>query len=273
MVVGGFWATLNDSALPNSPHRRAPERHFGDVPACCLGLATVPPVSGLTVVLVHGGWHAAWCWEWLTPLLDETGIRHVTLDLPFAGHESDVAATTSLLDEIDGPKILVGHSYGGLVISGAAQDRTDVAHLLYVAAFLCPSDRAVLEDLAGVQDPIPVFAAARFANGSWLIDSSKASEVFYAECPREIAAEACSRLRPFGTTDAVRALGEPWRTVPSTYVVCARDRAIRPDAQRHMAQLASHVIEMDTDHSPFISRRERLRALIDDVHGSIETDP
>ena len=97
----------------------------------------------LTVVLVHGAWHGPWCWEALTPYLDEAGIAHVEVDLPFTGHDDDVAATGAVLDAIAGRKVLVGHSYGGLVISGAGAGRSDLSHLVYVCAFIGVSVRAL----------------------------------------------------------------------------------------------------------------------------------
>src|SRR4051794_4806797 len=87
-----------------------------------------------TAVLVHGAWHGAWCWEKLTPLLDEASVPWQALDLPLSSLEDDAAAVHKVLDAIEGPAVLLGHSYGGAVISQAG-DHPAVEHLVYLCAF------------------------------------------------------------------------------------------------------------------------------------------
>ena len=102
-----------------------------------------------TIVLVHGAWHGAWCWERLTPLLDDAGVTSIAVDLP--GHGNDRGPFTDLhgdadrvretLDDVDGDVVLVGHSYGGCVITDAGA-HPDVRHLVYVAAFPLDADES-----------------------------------------------------------------------------------------------------------------------------------
>jgi len=227
----------------------------------------------VTVVLVHGAWHGPWCWEEVTPLLDAVGVAHVEVDLPFTGHEHDVATTRSILDGIAGRKVLAGHSYGGLVISGAGDGRSDLAHLVYVCAFMLEKDETVFDSLSRVED-LPhtrVLDAIRtHDDGTSSIDPDHAVAAFYERCPTESADRAIERLRPMhGSSTAASCLGAPWRTVPSTYVLCEHDQAIPIQAQRSMASHATQTVALDTDHSPFVSMpNETAQLLIDIANGA-----
>jgi len=102
-----------------------------------------------TFVLVHGAGHGAWCWERTERDLAARGHSSVAVDLPLTSLEEDAAAVSECLDSLDGQAILVGHSYGGLVISKAAGDRTDVEQLVYVAAVLVDADESILTLASG----------------------------------------------------------------------------------------------------------------------------
>ena len=213
-----------------------------------------------TVVLVHGAWHGPWCWAKVTPPLEAAGVPHAEVELPFTGHDDDIAATRSALDSIDGMKVLVGHSYGGLVISGAGEGRSDVAHLVYLCAFLVQPGETILEELARVPD-LPAAkvldAIVGHDDGTSSIDPDHAVAAFYALSPPEAARDAIGWLRPMnGESVLSRCRGAPWRQIPSTYVLCEQDQAIPVEGQRHMATNTTNRIVLDTDHSPFLSRPE-----------------
>jgi pimeloyl-ACP methyl ester carboxylesterase len=219
-------------------------------------------------VLVHGVCHGGWCWSQVAERLVERGHDVVAVDLPLTSLEDDAAEVRRALDAAPAPVVLVGHSYGGLVISMAAGGRTDVRHLVYVAAVM----------LDGDDDP-----GARFAefppttlfqgdivtdDGRLVIPPDHAIVSFYAECDPDVAQAAAERLRP----TALACLGtptgaEPWRTVPSTYVLCERDQAIHPDLQRWMSTRARTVVTFDTDHSPFFSMPDELTEVLASVDG------
>ncbi|MDW3218619.1 MAG: alpha/beta hydrolase [Acidimicrobiales bacterium] len=226
----------------------------------------------VTVVLVHGAWHGSWCWEHVTPLLDAGGVAHVEVDLPFTGHEHDVAVTRSVLDGVAGPKVLVGHSYGGLVISGAGEGRSDLAHLVYLCAFMPDRGETIFDSLSRVED-LPhakVLDAIRtHEDGTSSIDPAHGVAAFYERCPAGLADRAIERLRPMhGSSTSATCLGAPWRSVSSTYVLCEQDQAIPIEAQRSMASNATRTVVLDTDHSPFVSRPdETAQLLIDIAHG------
>ncbi len=214
-----------------------------------------------TYVLVHGVAHGAWCWERTRTDLTAAGHRVLALDLPLTSLEDDAAVVVRALDDIDGPVILVGHSYGGLVISRAADGRDDVDHLVYVAAILLAADE-VATDVMTHYPPMRLHAAIRIADdGTFTVAPEDAVAAFYAECDATAAAEAVSRLRPTALAGMMTPPGgEPWQEIPTTYVVCERDEAVHPDSQRDMAARADHTVTLDTDHSPFLSRPEPFLA-------------
>jgi pimeloyl-ACP methyl ester carboxylesterase len=218
------------------------------------------------LMLVHGVGHGAWCWRRTKADLDDRGHDVVAVDLPLTGLGDDAAAVQRALDDWGRSVMLVGHSYAGLVISKAAAERRDVQHLVYVAAMLVDGGDVYL-------DRMREFAAAPInaevdltADGNLVVRPETAVGCFYNECDRAEAEEAARRLRP----TAARCLSEPpgvepWRSIPSTYVLCLRDRAIHPDFQRWMSARAGEVVTFDTDHSPFMSMPERFVDLLDSL--------
>ncbi|HEV3226489.1 MAG TPA: alpha/beta hydrolase [Acidimicrobiales bacterium] len=219
-----------------------------------------------TVVLVHGAWHGAWCWDKVVALLDEAGIATHATELPFTSFDDDVRATSGALDRIDGRVVLCGHSYGGAVITQAGT-HPSVEHLVYLTAFACdvgesPSATAVEENLpfTAINDAL-VF---RDDGASMSVDPAKAAAVFYHDCdPADIEA-AISRLRPVNlscvTTPTTSAA---WRDRPSTYVVCTEDRALHLELQRHLATRCTTSVDFATAHSPFLNRPELVADLLE----------
>jgi pimeloyl-ACP methyl ester carboxylesterase len=219
-----------------------------------------------TVLLVHGAWHGAWCWAAVQAALTDRGIPSLALDLPGHGASSlplgdlygDAAEVRRVIDGIGGPVVLVGHSYGGAVISEAAGDDAAggaVSHLVYLTAFCVEVGEALGAVARSWPDHASLDAAIRpGAEGMLVLEPSAAAEALYGACtPNQVrTALALVGPQPMATfTQPVRC--EPWRTVPSTYVVCAQDKAIAPSLQRHMAARCTNVVELDTDHSPFTS--------------------
>jgi pimeloyl-ACP methyl ester carboxylesterase len=211
-----------------------------------------------TYVLVHGVAHGGWCWAEVERRLVERGHEVVAVDLPLTSLEDDAAEVGRALDAASTPVVLVGHSYGGLVISMAAGGRTDVGHLVYVAAVMLDGD-----DVPGARfaesPPTTLFQADVIADGHLVIPAEHAVPSFYAECDPEVAQAAAERLRPTALACLNTPTGaEPWRTISSTYVLCERDQAIHPDFQRWMSTRAGTVVTFDTDHSPFFSMPDEL---------------
>lgn len=230
-----------------------------------LGPATDAPI----VVLVHGAWHGAWCWVSLQAALERRGVASLAIDLPghgtstdqLTGLHGDAAHVRRVLDLLAArstrPIVLVGHSYGGAVITQAAAGRDDIAHLLYVAAFALDAGESVLGALGSFEPHEVDLAAAMIPTDdgtATVLDHATAAGALYNECPPEAVAAALPRLTPQPIQTLTEPVdGSPRHKVESTYVWCGRDRAIHPVHQAAMAQRCTHRIDLDTDHSPFVS--------------------
>ena len=217
-----------------------------------------------TVVLVHGAFHDGWCWELVRQQLDERGVPNQALDLPFTGLDGDAEAVGKLLDAIDGPAVLCGHSYGGMVISRAASGRDDVDHLVY----LCAVQVGESVDLATAMTTSDELMSALVASddGAMNVDPAVAPKVFYHDCDDELTATAVSHLRGMGF-GVIQESDEPpppaaWKQIESTYVVCSDDRTIAPESQRKMATNADHVVELGGSHSPMLAQPEVVADLL-----------
>ena len=221
------------------------------------------------VVLVHGAWHGAWCWATLQRELDLRGIPSLAVDLPGHGASTepladlaaDAAAVSAVLAKFRRPIVLVGHSYGGAVISevDVADDTsgvgTDVFHLVYLTAFVLDEGESVI-GLSGSMPEVPTALgpAMVVADGASTIDPEQAHRALYNRCDPMITPANVARLcpQPFATftQPATRA---SWRHIPSTYVRCLDDQAIPLAHQDMMAARCTTVETLDTDHSPFVS--------------------
>jgi pimeloyl-ACP methyl ester carboxylesterase len=217
----------------------------------------------VSVVLVHGAYHGAWAWERVIPELEHRGEQTVAVELPFTGFTDDVAATREAIERAGPGVVVCGHSYGGLVISAAAQGRS-VGHLVYLSAFMVDQDENYLQLWSS--RPVPLHEAAVRVEDRLTVDPAKARDVFYADSDEATATSMLSRLRSIPARDRATGGFEPaWRSLPSTYIVCTRDRAIDPEVQRSMARHAHTVIEWDSDHSPLLTRPSELAAILADL--------
>ena len=225
-------------------------------------------MSSRLVVLVHGAWHGAWCWAPLQAELDRRGVASLAVDLP--GHGSTGSGFSDLhgdaqavIDVVDGQAalgrtapVLVGHSYGGAVITEVAARRPDVSHLVYLAAFALETGESVMSALTAMpKRDVGLSGAMRpGADGTSILDPVAAIPALYGACDPTVAAAAVARLSPQPMATMVQPVsGSPLATVPSTYVVCTQDDAVHPYHQRIMAERCRNVITLDTDHSPFAS--------------------
>jgi pimeloyl-ACP methyl ester carboxylesterase len=226
-----------------------------------------------TVVLVHGAFHDGWCWELVRSALDERGVPNQALDLPFTGLEGDAEAVGKLLDAVEGPAVLCGHSYGGMVISRAASGRDDVAHLVYLCAVQVGDDAEMGEVVTARSNIAEAFVYGE--DGSMSADLASAPLVFYHDCDDELTATAVSHLRvmPVGVVQASDAEPPPpaWTQIESTYVVCTDDQIIHPEGQRIMAAHADHVVELDTSHSPMLSRPDLVADVLADLAAEVDS--
>ena len=251
-------ATRVGLPLPGSPM-------LATISAMTADTGTLP-----TIVLVHGAWHGPWSWDQVLPLLTEQGFAVRTVDLPSSGPDvdalgdlaDDVAAVSAVLDDVAGPKILVGHSYGGLPITEASAGRDDVVRLVYVCAFLLDVGASLLDAAGG--EP-PAFWQVS-ADGRWMT-ADQPEQVFYGDCPPDVTAAAVARLTPqsmSSCTTPLRAAG--WATLPATYVVADADAGLPAAVQEMMAAgRAEDVRHIDSAHSPFFARPRELADILIEV--------
>jgi pimeloyl-ACP methyl ester carboxylesterase len=218
-----------------------------------------------TVVLVHGAWHGAWCWEKVMPLLDAAGIASTAVELPLTSWEDDAAATTAAIEQVDGPVVLCGHSYGGSVITGAG-DLPNVQRLVYLAAFALEEGESLAN--AAVDSHAPSTGVENvlvFSDDGTTVDldHSAAGAFFYHDCEPDDMAAAVARLRPMQFACLGTAVATPaWKSKPSTYVVCTEDRAVHPALQRAMATRCTSSVDFPTAHSPFLNHPDLVTDLL-----------
>jgi pimeloyl-ACP methyl ester carboxylesterase len=221
------------------------------------------------LLLVHGAFHGAWCWDRLSPELERLGIAHYSVDLPFSSTEDDVATVKDAIDSGGDDVVVLGHSFGGAVISAAAADRGApygaATSLIFLSAFMTTSEQTV--DFSGA----PGIADIQLGEVTASIDPTAAKSVFYNKCSAEDAEWAVTRLRTMPTS-VLMASPPPspaWQTLPSSYIICTDDRILSVSAQEQMAANADRTFRIDSDHSPFLScprtLSEVLSAIVSEV--------
>ena len=225
-----------------------------------------------TVVLVHGGFADASFW---TPVIQELQSRNVPVlapPNPLRGLASDAEYIASFVNQIDGPVLLVGHSYGGAVISVAGASTPNAVGLVYVAAFVLDEGEAFGE-IFGQFGDTPLVGAVRpghypLADGETAVELTIAPELyreaFAADLSEDVTRVLAVSQRPFAAIFEDRAQAAAWKTLPSWAVVATSDKAIPPDAERHMAKRAgAQTVEVDASHSIALSQPGAVVSLIE----------
>ena len=224
------------------------------------------------VVLVHGGFVDGSGWQGVYDLLKADGYRVCVVQNPTLSLAGDVAATNWVIDAQDGPVVLVGHSYGGAVITEAGRHQ-DVAALVYIAAFVPDKDESVNALIGGfpADGPQPPILPPR--DGFLFLDQEKFPASFAGDVPAEQAAFMADSQVPWGVDALGGQITEPaWRTKPSWYLVTTEDRMIPPAAQRTMSERAgSTVIEVSGSHAIYVSQPTAVAALIHDAATAVST--
>jgi pimeloyl-ACP methyl ester carboxylesterase len=215
------------------------------------------------VVLVHGGFVDGSGWEAVYRGLRRQGFTVSVVQNPTISLADDVRATRWVLDQQKEPVILVGHSYGGVVITEAG-NHPNVARLVYIAAFVPDAGESVASLIKDppVGAPVPPILPPR--DGYLLLDKSKFAASFAADVDPELAAFMADAQMPWGMEALQGAVSQPaWRSKPSWYLVATDDRMIPPAAQRAMSQRAgSTVTEVRGSHAVYVSQPARVADLI-----------
>jgi len=215
------------------------------------------------VVLVHGGFVDGSGWEGVYQILKKDGFNVSIVQHPTLSLADDVAATKLILATQDRPAILVGHSYGGAVITEAGTD-PKVAALVYIAAFAPDKGESVATLIKDPPPGAPVPPIVPPQNGFLFLDRAKFHASFAADVDADKAAFMADSQVPWGVNALGGTITEPaWKTKPAYYLVATEDRMIPPPAQRIMSQRArADVTEERGSHSIYVSKPEVVAALI-----------
>jgi len=221
--------------------------------------------SGIrNVVLVHGGFVDGSGWEGVYRALTKSGHSVTVVQNPTISLADDVAVTRRAIAAQDGPVILVGHSYGGAVVTEAGTD-PKVAAVVYIAAFAPDAGESVA---SLIKDPLPGAPVPPILppqNGFLFLDRSKFQASFAADVEGSAAKFMADSQVPWGLDALSGAITQPaWRSKPSWYLVATNDRMIPPDAQRAMSKRAgSTVVEVEGSHAVYVSQPQAVASLIE----------
>jgi len=227
-------------------------------------MAGVSHPAELTLVLVHGGFVDGSGWEGVYQILKKDGHRVAIVQNPTISLADDVAATKRIVHAQNGPVLLVGHSYGGAVITEAGTD-PQVAGLVYIAAFAPDTGESVSTLIANPPPGAPVPPILPPQEGYLFLDKAKFPASFAADVDAEKAAFMADSQAPWGVEALGGTISEPaWKTRPSWYLVATDDKMIPPPAQRFMSQRAgSTVVEVAGSHAIYVSQPQAVAALIE----------
>jgi pimeloyl-ACP methyl ester carboxylesterase len=216
-----------------------------------------------TIVLVHGGFVDGAGWEGVYNILKKDGYNVAVVQNPTTSLADDVAATRQIISQAPGPVILVGHSYGGVVITEAGNDPR-VSKLVYIAAFAPDKGESVASLIKNPPPGAPVPPILPPQNGYLFLDKAKFAFSFAADVDAEKAAFMADAQVPWGVAALEGAVREPaWRKKPSWYLVTTDDRMIPPPAQRFMSKRASAtVVESEASHAVYVSRPDVVASII-----------
>ena len=221
------------------------------------------------VVLVHGGFVDGSGWQGVHARLTAEGYRVTIVQNPTLSLDGDVTATHQVLDELDGTAVLVGHSYGGAVITEAG-NHPKVAAVVYIAAFAPDKGESVSTLIADPPPGAPVPPILPPRDGFLYLDREKFAASFAADVPADLAAFMADSQVPWGVEALAGAASNPaWRTKPAWYLVASDDRMIPPPAQRAMAERAgATTVEVPGSHSVYVSQPDAVADLIKQATGN-----
>lgn len=215
------------------------------------------------IVLVHGGFVDGSGWEGVYKILKKKGYNVSIVQNPTTSLADDVAAINRTIAAQDGPVLLVGHSYGGVVITEAGNN-PKVAVLAYITAFAPDRGESVASLIKNPAPGAPVPPILPPQDGFLFLDRSKFAASFAADVNPDLAAFMADSQVPWGIPALEGAVSQPsWKSKPSWYLVATDDKMIPPDAQRAMAKRAgSETVEVEASHAVYVSQAEAVADLI-----------
>jgi len=220
--------------------------------------------AAATVVLVHGGFVDGSGWMAVYTALKQKGYQVAIVQNPTVSLADDVAVTRRTIAGLDGPVVLVGHSYGGVVITEAGND-PKVAALVYIAAFAPDQGESVSSLIQNPPPGAPVPPILPPQDGFLYLDKSKFQASFAADVSDDVAAFMADSQVPWGVEALAGAVTRPaWKAKPSWYLVATDDKMIPPDAQRAMSKRAgATVTETKGSHAVYVSQPNAVTSLIE----------
>ena len=235
-------------------------------------MSGIVTVAAATIVLVHGGFVDGSGWEDVYKSLKKDGYSVSIVQNPTSSLADDVAATKRIVQAQNGPVILVGHSYGGVVITEAGND-PKVTGLVYIAAFAPDKGESVAALIKNPVPGAPVPPILPPQDGYLLLDKAKFAASFAADVSQEKAEFMANSQVPWGLEALNGTISEPaWKTKPSWYLVATDDKMIPPPAQQFMSKRAgSTVVEVKGSHAVYVSKPEEVAALIRKAAAGIRT--
>jgi pimeloyl-ACP methyl ester carboxylesterase len=221
--------------------------------------------SKANIVLVHGAWADGSSWSKVIPLLQEKGFNVTAAQIPLTSLVDDIAVTRNLLASQKGPTVLVGHSYAGVVISGAANEASNVEALVYIAAFGLDEGESI--DALSKQGPAPAGAAAVRPpdnQGFLWIDRDGFAKAFAADVDSVEARVMAAVQKPLSITSFTAKSGSPaWKRLPSWYMVATEDQMIPPQAEEFMAKrMGATIRSVPSSHAVMLSHAKEAKLLI-----------
>ena len=228
------------------------------------GPAPAPQTGIKNVVLVHGAFADGSGWEAVAKILEKDGYRVSVAQPPETSYADDQKYTKAAIDAMGGPVVLVGHSYGGSIISEAGND-PNVAALVYIAAFALDEG----DSCASIEQALPQASKAfkPDSNGNWWIDEAHFAADFAADIPSAESHYMAISQVPISTDSFTHKVTSPaWKTKPTWYMVATADRSINPDQERMMAKRAkAKTVEVKASHVAYMSHPQETAKLIEEA--------
>ena len=226
--------------------------------------AAAPPTGIKNVVLVHGAFADGSGWEAVAKILERDGYTVSVAQPPETSYADDQKYTKAAIDAMGGPVVLVGHSYGGSIISEAGND-PNVAALVYIAAFALDEG----ESCASIEQALPQASKAfkPDSNGNWWIEQEHFAADFAADVPPAESHFMAMSQVPISTDSFTHKVTSPaWKTKPTWYMVATADRSINPDQERMMAKRANaKTVEVNASHVAYMSHPKETAKLIEEA--------
>jgi pimeloyl-ACP methyl ester carboxylesterase len=220
------------------------------------------------VVLVHGAFADGSGWEAVAKILEKDGYTVAVAQPPETSYAEDQKYTKAAIDAMGGPVVLVGHSYGGSIISEAGND-PNVAALVYIAAFALDEG----DSCASIEQALPQASKAfkPDSNGNWWIEQDHFAADFAADISRAESHYMAISQVPISTDSFTHKVTKPaWKTKPTWYMVATEDRSINPDQERMMAKRAhAKTVEVNASHVAYMSHPQETARLIEEAAASV----